>query len=333
MTIAKTIIRIAVILAIVSYPLVFASLVYATDPPDSDPTISNVNANINLIESGDVLIYGEHNIPYAALPAEDADDTYIFRLIDTDNSTHLGAILPFTQLDNGYNEGGFSFYFTASDNLTTDQQYIIRISQNPANFDSPQHYDYVMPLSAWTSSVTQDDNQVELTLNIISMAQNLESAHDATLLESSAGGTVLSDPTGERYFRGIIYGIQLMAPDLFLVQVLTIDTADRLWTTDQFDQYEGRFTGTWLGTTTANTSATFGTTTPTLMTMVFLLPIILGAIVISAIKFRKVDPAFMVAALALIATVLMGWMSTAVFATIYQLFAIYVGYLWFYARS
>jgi len=309
--------------------------VFATAPPISTPSVSDVKANINLIEDGDVLIYGLYNLPYDVLdlPEDDASKTYLLCLIDTDGATHLGTVTPFPQFDSGYNKGVFGFHFSAADNLTTDQSYIIRISQNPAFFDDPQSYNYDMSLSAWTDATTQEQNQLELILNIIALAEELETEHEVTLLESSVGGTVLSDPTGERYFRGAIYGIQAMAPELFLVQSLTWDTDDQEWETTEFDSYGSRFSGYFIGTASDNTSATFGLDTPTFMGLIFALPIILGAVIVSSIKFKKAEPGYLVSALVLILVALMGWIEIALFALVYQLMAMYIGYLWFYSRT
>lgn len=329
----KMLIRILAIMAVICLSFIFAMSVYATDPPDSTPTISDIKANVNLLSSGDVLIYGQYEIPYVTLPDESADETYVFRLIDTDGETQLGAVVPFVQFDYGYNKGVFSFYFSATDNLTTDEAYIIRISQNPIFFDDPENYDYVMPGSAWTSQTTQEANQTELAINIISMAEGLEQEYDEELLETSPGGTILSSPTGENYFRGCIYGIQAMAPSLFLVQVYSFETGDRAWTTEQFDEYDARFDDTWLGTTSENTSAMFGLSTQALMSLIVGMPIFIGSVVISVIKWRRADPAYLIAGVLLILLILMGWMSKPLFATLYQLLALYIGYLWFYARS
>jgi len=329
----KKIIRLSTALVLALFPLAFTLPSYATSEPDSNPSISNLSANVYLIESGDVLIYGMYDIPYAAIPDNPANDTYIIRLLDTDGSTQIGATIPFVRYDSGYNEGVFSFYFAASENLTIEQTYTVRISQNPAHFANPQFDDFVMNLSDWTSATSQDRNQLELTLNIISLAEELEIEHDVTLLESSVGGTVLSDPGGETYFRGAIFGIQAMAPDLFLVQSLTWDTTDREWSTTQFDTYDSRFSGTSIGNSTANISATLGLTTVSLMGLIYALPIIVGSVIVSSIKYKKAEPGYLVSALVLILLVLMGWINPALFATAYQLMAIYIGYLWFYSRS
>ena len=325
----------AVALVTVGILLATVTPAFATDPPTSTPTISDIKANVYLIESGDVLIYGLYNIPYDVLdlPEDKADETYMIRLIDTDGVSQLGVVVPFPQFDSGYNKGVFGFYFSATDNLTPDQSYIIRISQNPAFFDSPLSYDTEIPLSAWTSASSQAANQLELTLNILSLATELETAHDVTLLESSVGGTILSDPTGESYFRSAIYGIQAMAPDLFLVQSLTWDTSDRDWETTEFDGYGTRFSGWFIGTAADNTSATFGLETPMFMGLIFALPIIIGAVVVSSIKWKRAEPGYLVASLVLILVALMGWVDIALFALVYQLMAMYIGYLWFYSRT
>lgn len=330
----KIVVKLLVVLIIAALPLlIFAMPVLAIDPPDSDPEVTSFYANVNLVEEGDVLIYGTYDIPYATTPNETADYTHVFLLLDSDAETQLGAVLPFVRYDNGYNEGAFGFYFSAADNLTTDNYYTIRIRQNPDYFESPESYDYLMPMTAWTSHDDRETNQTEVAINIINIAKDLENAHDETLLESCAGTTVLSDPEGETYFRGVIYGIQVMAPKLFLVQVYNFETGDRAWTTEQFDEYMDRFTGTWIGTATANTSSEFGMTTPTLMAVLYGVPIMLGSVIISAIKFRRIEPAYLIAALVLILLSIMGWISKALFATIYQLLAIYISYLLFYARS
>lgn len=313
-------------------PLVIVNIVSAIDDPDSNPTVSNIKANVYLIDEGDMLIYGEYNIPYASVPDEGADEAFIFRLIDTDGETELGSVTPYVLFDNGYNEGVFGFYF--SSNTTWGESSIIRISQNPVLFDDPTSYEYAIPSNSYSTKTTQEDNQIELAINIISAAQRLETAHSGyTLLEASAGGTILSSPTGETYFRGAIPGIQAMAPDLFLVQVLAQDTTAREWTTDQFDTYQDRYEGTWVGDDVDATATQFGITAASLMGTIIALPICIGVIILSAMKYKRTEPGIIVSTIILILTSLMGWMPTAIFATSFQLMAIYLSYVLFYSRG
>ena len=328
----KKLLRILIVLTIVIAPFLYGSAVLAIDDPDSDPSISNVKANRYLLESGDVLIYGDYNIPYATVPGESATNSFIFRLLD--GSTEKGVILPYSLMDNGYNEGVFSFYFSAADNLTWGEAYTIRISQNPAQFEDPTYIDYEIPASAYTSSTAQADNKIELAINIIAAATRLEVDHTSyTFLDSSASGTVLSSPTGETYFRNVVYGLQLMAPSLFLVQTLEIDTADTVWLTTQADNYTDRFTGTWVGDNATSAGDEFNLSGASIMGLMVILPLCIGSIIVSSIKFKKAEPGFILTALFLIPALMMGWMPHAIFATIYQAMGIYLGYVWFYARG
>lgn len=311
-----------------------ASPALAISNPDSPPIISNVKINKSLIETGDMVIYGDYDIPYASIPSVDASDTFIFRLIDTDNTTELGAIVPYVMIDYGYNKGVFGFYFSAADAPTWGQSYIIRISQNPTYFPSPISTDYVMATTAYTTKTSQEDNQTEMAINIINAAQRMQSNYPTyTFLEDSAGGTVLSSPTGETYFRGTIYGIQAMAPSLFLVQVLSQSTEDRAWTTNQSDTYEERFDSTWVGTSVNATANQFGITPQMAMGMGFILPLCLGAIVVSSMRFRRTEPGFMASFLFMFMGELMGWFPTAIFGVVLQAMSIYIAYLWFFARG
>lgn len=323
--------RIGILVAMLAIIIfTFPLSVYAIDDPDSTPSLTNFKVNRNLLTSGDALIYGDYNLPYGTAPDEAVDTTYFFRLLDGDNQ--IGSITPYPYFDRGYNEGIFAFYFESG--IAWGTAYTIRISQNPTYFDDPGYWNFTLPSSAYTSQTDQDDNQVELAINIIAAARRLELAHSAyTLLEASVGGTVLSSPEGENYFRGAIYGIQAMSPDLFLVQVMNLDVDDREWTTEQFDEYKARFTGTWVGTSANASASQFGVTVPMLMSFIFVLPVCFGAIIVSNKMFKKSDPGFVVSFLILTMGALMGWLPAAIYGSLLQLAAVYTAYVVFYARG
>jgi hypothetical protein len=48
---------------------------------------------------------------------------------------------------------------------------------------------------------------------------------------------------------------------------------------------------------------------------------------------KKADPGFIVGALVMICAALLGFMPMALFAALFQLFAIYIGYIFFYSKS
>ncbi len=325
--------RIFIILVALLSPLWANYVVLAIGTPSSTPTISNVHANRYLIESGDRLIYGDYNIPYTPVPTDAAaSETFTFRLLS--GTTEIGSVIPYCLINNGYNKGVFSFYFSAADNISWGQTYTIRISENPAYFDTPVSFDYVISASAWTILVDQESNQADLTINILSAAQRMQTTYSTyTFLESSTGGTVLASPVGETYFRGAIYGLQAMAPNLFLVQTLGTDNTSISHETTQFSIYRNRLSSSFVGTAENATASQFGITPSMVLGMLFLFPVCIGSIIVSAKKFHKAEPGFLCCALLLILGALMGWVPAPVFASIYQLMGIYIAYLWFYARG
>lgn len=311
-------------------------LVLALSVPDSTPTVSELHANRNLITTGDILIYGESDLPAGTPPATGASDAIIFKLIASDNLTELGAVTPYNFFDNGWNEGVFGFYFSnmTTANVTWGTSYTIRIAENPAQYASPTYWDYVFPASGYsTASSNQTAQQTELAINIINAANRLEQIFTSyTLLDTGASGTVLSSPSGETYFRGAIYGIQAMAPDLFMIQVLTYDASGRSMTTAYADNMTSQFAATWVGASENATVTQFGLTKQSAFGII---PFALcaGAVMLSMMKWRKAEPGFVAGALFMIWGLLVGWLAPAIFAAVFQLMAIYNGYLLFLARA
>jgi hypothetical protein len=324
-------IKIGITLGIIAI-LFFATPVFATAQPDTTPTLSNIKANRNLLVDGDALIYGEYYLPYAVPPDEPADDTYIFRLMN--GATELGAISPYVYFDRGYNHGVFAFYLETGDWDLVIPTWTIRISQSPPYFAVPDSWDFAIPSTSYTSNTTQEDNQTELSINVISMAERLEVYFPTySLLEDSPGGTVLSSPTGETYFRGAIYGIQAMGPVLFLVQVSEIDTDAHAWTTAEFDAYSAQYADTWVADDMTATANQWGMTPGAIMALIFAFPVCIGAIVLTRIKYRRTEPGIILAFVVIITCAVMGWFPMALFATIFQLCAIYIAYVWWSTRS
>jgi len=329
-------IRILAVIICFTSPLWAWGITLAVDTPDSTPSVSNLHINRQLLTETDILIYGDYDIPYATPPPSVfADKAFSFQLISTDNETELGVVTPYVFFDNGYNEGVFGLYFSsmATANITWGEPYIIRIAQNPSQFASPTKVDYVIPTNVYTSANTTTDNQLELSINILAAASRLEQIHTSyELVEGAAGGTVLTSPSGETYFRGAIYGLQAMAPELFMVQVLDYDTSYRTWTTAYSDNLTNRFETTWVGASENVTASQFGVTKQTGMGVI---PLILsiGAVIVSSMKWRKAEPGLIFSALVLIGALLMGWLAPAIFASIFQAMGIYVSYLLFLSRA
>ncbi len=336
--------RILVIIGLVACVL-FNNVAYATaiSHPSSTPTITitTVHVNQNTATTGDVIFTGLYDLPYTTLPtavdpAWTADKAFIFQLIDTDNITILGLNTPYPFFASGYRQGVFAFYFPASANMTSvakwNQPYTIRISENPSLFASPQSWDATISTSSYTTFVTQADNQADLGSSVIALAQTLQSFYSCTLLTSSGFRTVLSAlgglSDGENYFRGAIYGLQAMAPSIYLVQSSPLDYTATPWTTTNFDAYAARFSGTWIGTAISATATQLGLTDQIIASIPILL-ICLGFVFLSFLLVHKGEPGWIVSCLILIMGALLGWIPLALFANIYQLMLAYLAWMYF----
>lgn len=328
----KNTLRVFAVVACLLMPLILNSTVLAIPQPDDTPSVYNIHVNRNLVDTGDTLIYGQYHLPYTSPPTTPADETFMFRLIDTDNVTELGTVTPHPFFHYGYKYGAFSMYFASS--VTWGSAYTIRISENPSQFDTPTSFDYIMALTDYTSKTTQADNQEELADNIISIAETLESIYPTyDLIESGTAGKVLSDSDGEKYFRGVIPGLQAMSPDLFLIQVATVDTTARTWATTQATTYEQRMDATWVGPAANTTASQFGMTPQMMLGSIAILPLCIGAIFVSTRRFKKADPGFLVCAVLLIMGLVMGWMPAPIVASLFQAMGIYISYLIFLQRG
>ncbi len=329
--------RASLIAGILLFALAVPVLGVAISHPDSAPSITNININRYLVASGDMCITGLYTIPYATLPTTidsswTADKAFLLRLISTDGVTELGQITPYVHFVSGYRQGVFSFYFSPTTAPTWGLAYIIRISENPALFAAPQSWDTTIPASSYTSFTSQADNQADLSDKVIARSHTLESVYSSTLLSTSGARIILSVPTGENYFRGVIYGLQAMAPSLYLVQSSSIDMTPTIWNTANFDAYAARFAGTWVGTAQNATATQFGLSDQLVMSI----PMMLGclvAVIFSSLLVRKVEPGWIIACVLLMMGALLGWVPMAIFAIIYQTMAVYLAWIWFGSKG
>jgi len=324
-----------IILSSVAAVLCFVSPVFATiAQPDSTPTVSFLHVNRNLLTPGDVAVTGEYNIPYAATPDVNADQTFYIRIIDpADGTTELGTITPYVYFNSGYGHGAFMLYFASGIPWLTS--YIVRISENPAQFSVPTNFDYTINAADYfTASDEQAENQADLASQIIKLATIIQTHLPTyTFVQTIPGRTVLAAPTGETYFANAMQGLQSMCPELFLIQLEYPDLTTTNWTTTQADSYTARFNANWVGSATNATATQFHITPAMVTGLIFTMPICAGAIIVSSRKYQRAEAGFIVCLIAIILSFIMGWVPAAIFASLYQAMGIYVAYLWFYARG
>lgn len=313
--------------------LATSTAVYAfIDQPDTMPSFSNIFVNRNLLTLGDMLVHGTCYIPYSSEPPIISSEAFYIRLLSSNGIVEYASIHPYVFFNNGYNQIAFSLYL--SDNATWGTECILRLSENPYLFASPINFDTVLLAGHYSLETTQDANQSELAEKIIDIAEYLQPYYPLnTFLQSLSGSFILSSPDGETYFTGVIPLLQYMAPSLFLLQSFSADISSENWTTAEFDIYEQRFSGNWVGYAVNATATQFNITPMMVTSIVLIIPLCIGAVIVSSRKYQRAEPGYIFCSIVLILGAVMGWIPAAIFAAINQLEGIYIGYILFYARG
>lgn len=322
--------RLLTALLILCLPLVVLTEAQAIPAPSGTPSVSGLYVNRNLIVSGDWLIYGTYDIPYTSPPTVLADQAFTFQLLDSTRTTIYGSVTPYSYFSNGYGTGNFFMYF-ATGPETWSGGYI-RIAENPAHFGSPVNFDTAISVSN-TAVTEQAANRAQLASNVLAMAGILQGLYSTSMVSSSLLKTVLVSPAGETYYRGACYGIQAMAPTIFLTETLSLDLTSTNWTTAQADIYSSRFSSTFVGAADNATATQFGLQPSMIPAFVFMFPICVGLVIVSSLCYKRQEPGLVAASVWALCSFLMGWIPAPVFGSIWQLMGMYTGYLWFLARA
>jgi len=238
--------------------------VFAADPPDSTPSIITKKCYHNILEPGDFLIVWESLIPYATTPpGEPVTEVFIWEFIDTDGETVLGSWKGWAYIDDGYNYQCGSMYFGfGADTPDWDPTptNTLRLRGNPLAFVTPPVYDYPINSVDYSTEVIPSEVQNELAIDILLISADLDAQWGLTtsLINDDETGQTLSI-FGQAYFRGAIYGLQALAPNLFPLAVAPIDLADRAWTDAYITILENQYAGTWVETAKEGGTVLFGT--------------------------------------------------------------------------
>jgi len=243
----------------------FAGQAVATAQPDSTPS-AEFNVYRNLLETGDQLLIIYQNIPYAVIPDEAVWQTYIWRLFNTDNVTEFGAVTSYAWNDNGYGYNVSAMYWDAAtvtaNGMVWNTPYLIRLSQNPMMFASPVDYNFNLAVSDYSVLTTTEDVQSELAARILFIAGDLDVKWAVgagySLLNETETDTVLSI-YGEAFFRGAIYGLQGLCPQVFAYIARDLDLTPRTWSDTYVTLLSTQYAGTWIDTAKAAGAALFGT--------------------------------------------------------------------------
>ncbi len=192
--------------------------VFAIADPDSPPQVSAVYVYEDLLETGDVGVLIDYYLDYAVPPTETATEAYLGVFVDTDGTTQLKAVAPYTFVDSGYGRGLIWIYFTAAEVVTYSitsadvALYDIWLVGNPTLAwvgDPPKTtvgIDYWMPTDASPATL--------LALRVLYYADVLELAWALDMIEETPLGSRLT-VLGESYFSNVIPNLRTMAPSAF----------------------------------------------------------------------------------------------------------------------
>ena len=233
---------------IVALVLLLPGTVLAQAAPD-DLILLSVQGYTGALEEDDLLLVVHYDIEYTSPPSQLVSDTFIGRfLVDTTdkNSTEL---FPFSQ--RGYNQGVFSFYWTALQatadsveyNNPNTENYIVRLQGKPGVFPGG--------VPAINTSTITWRTRLELRTDMISLAQALQG--DADWVTEGLSLIVTGDQTqftsdGEEYFATVIPRLASMEPALFESAVKILLPVTRTPTNTYKDDLDDFWVGYWVDT-------------------------------------------------------------------------------------
>ncbi|RPJ58911.1 MAG: hypothetical protein EHM12_07390, partial [Dehalococcoidia bacterium] len=291
----------AVVLIAVFLPLLMAFPAFGAviSQPDDTPTVTDIFINRNLYAVNDMLIYGLYDIPYDTIPSEKASETFVFEVWDDTETIEYGYKYVYPYNDYGYNTGLIALYFPATVGIVWESDLTLRIAEVDDYFDTPVDTDISITSANYSTLTTQDDNRTELYLNLYNIGQILQADMGKTFFTNSGVNTMALTSDGEDYYRGSISGLQAMCPQIFVIQQVNLDVEPRTWSTDQADTYRDRFESDWVGTEMETVGEQIGTNGNMAMALIVIVPLCIGGIIFSSMKFRRSEPGFVFASLVL----------------------------------
>lgn len=199
----------------------FVSPVMAINPPDTPPAVNAVYV-YNLADGG-VGVLIDYYLDYATLPYDGnvtATESYMAVFIDTDGTTQLKTVAPYTFVDSGYRRGLIWIRFTAAEVATYSLDaadialYRIWLVGNPtlawAGGIPPKT---IATIDQWNTTANP---AVMIALRVLYYADQLELIWSLDLIEVTALGNRLTT-LGASYFENVITGLRTLAPACFSV--------------------------------------------------------------------------------------------------------------------
>ena len=240
--------------------------VYAIADPDTPPQASAVY--VYSFSDGSVGVLIDYYLDYAVLPDETATEAYMAVFVDTDGTTQLKSVAPYTYVDSGYGRGLIWIPFTAAEVTTYSidsasvADYRVWLIGNPTLAWAGDPPKTITTVDQWN---TTGDMPTLLALRVLYYADVLELAWSLDLIEATADGSKLTS-LGESYFLNVIPGLRTLAPACFADTTsdpdyipVSYDTAFGATATSGTATVAGSPQTLSEGTDTVDTGATTGT--------------------------------------------------------------------------
>lgn len=186
--------------------------------PDNPPQVSDVYVYEDLLEDGDAGVLVDYYLDYASVPSETVTDAYLVVFVDTDGTTQIRAVSPYTYVNSGYGRGLAWIYFSADDVTTygitsaSVADYKVWLVGNPTLGWSGDPPKTTTGISYWQP--TGSDTAVLLALQVLDYADVLELIWALDLIEETALGNRLTS-AGASYFVNVIANLRTIAPSAF----------------------------------------------------------------------------------------------------------------------
>jgi len=300
----------AVMVAIAFLAFASPALAYL-EPPTGAMTIPSVRVFKDTVAPGDVAMIFEYNIPYStSYPTTSASLSIAFRCYSPDGATLLNTATPynFTLFENnGYGHGVGLFYFPASANLYWGQAYKLNIQQLPLLYNPASSISYQLTSADYSSATLQVDSQDDVYNYILGICDAFKGYYPAVGLKSILETTIVLSQYGEAYFRGAVPGIQLICPQLFLVQTYIPEIIPvQEYTMELGEQYSQKLVGTDIERGAGRLGNYFGVGAYFVLAVVTF-GLALGASIWAARKGWGIEPGFIIATVIVIcASLLIG---------------------------
>lgn len=205
-----------VIVCVILATVIIPGKAYAIDPPDTAPAVNAVY--VYDLEDGGIGVLVDYYLDYAALPSETATESFMAVFIDTDGTTQLKSVAPYTYQDSGYGRGLIWIQFTSAEVATlsidsTDVAlYRVWLVGNPTlTWTGGVVPKTIATIDQWN---TTGDMPVLLALRVLYYADQLELIWSLDLIEETALGSRLTT-LGESYFVNVIPQLHTLAPAVF----------------------------------------------------------------------------------------------------------------------